>query len=41
MREKEWEKTKGITVWGEKEEKEKNKKGGLTDVFCHLQIPRR
>ena len=39
MREKEWEKTKGITVWGEKEEKEK-KGGGLTDVFCHLQIPR-
>ena len=39
LREKECEETKGVKVGGEKEEKGK-KKSGLTDISCHLQIPR-
>ena len=36
MREKEWEETKCLGVG----ERKREKKAGLTDVSCHLQIPR-
>lgn len=34
------EETKDLRVRERKRKKKKIKKGGLTDVFCHLQIPR-